>query len=233
MNLAEKSYRHIRRQLTSGNLQPGSRLVNRTLADEIGVSVIPVREALNRLASEGLVEQFPGVGIFVRNLDRDELDHMYVLRDALESCAAAEAARHITEIQLEELEAILSEADIVAKKIAASTKGRATNKQFNVWLDLEEQFHLLLIEASRNPLLIKVINEHRAIREVFEAQRNKPELLTTETAQQTCHGKAELIKALKDRNAELARKLISDQIQSGRRSVLSYFRKHGTGSPNA
>lgn len=231
MNLAEKSYRHIRHQLTSGNLPPGSRLVNRALADEIGVSVIPVREALNRLASEGLVEQFPGVGIFVRHLDRDELDHLYVLRDALESCAAAEAARHATEIQLEELETILSEAESVAKEIAASKKGHATNKQFNAWLDIEEQFHQLLMEASRNPLLIKVINEHRAIREVFEAQRNKPELLTPEGAQQTCDGKTELIKALKDRNADLARQLVSDQIQRGRRSVLSFFRQQGTGSP--
>jgi len=227
MSLAEKSYNHIRLQLTNGSLKPGTRLVNRALAEEIGVSVIPVREALNRLASEGLVEQVPGAGVFVRRIDRDELDNMYVLRDALESCAAAEASRHITEIQLDELETILNEAREVAQKIAKSTKGYPTVKQFDSWLDLEEQFHLLLVESSRNPLLAKVINEHRAIREVFEAQRNKPDLLTTEIAQTTCEGKAELIKALKKRDANLARKLVSEQIQSGRRSVLSYFRKQG------
>jgi len=86
MNLADKSYAYIRKQLFSGVFQPGSRLVNRTLAGEIGVSVIPVREALNRLASEGLVDQIAGEGVFVRVVDCDELDQMYVLRDGMCQC---------------------------------------------------------------------------------------------------------------------------------------------------
>ena len=64
--LAEKSYDYIREKLSRGELPPGKRLVNRTLADEIGVSVIPVREAIHRLATEGLVEHVPGSGAFVR-----------------------------------------------------------------------------------------------------------------------------------------------------------------------
>lgn len=224
MNLAEKSYRHIRHRISSGSLEPGMRLVNRTLAEEIGVSVIPVREALNRLASEGLVEQVPGAGVFVRNVDRNELDEMYVLRDALESCAAAEAARFITEFQLEELVGLLSEAESIAERIKNSSKRSATLKQFDQWLDNEQQFHALLVEASRNGLLAKVIDEHRAIREVFEAQRNKPELLTAEVAAETCRGKQALIDALKKRDAELARKLVSKQIRRGLRNVRSHFR---------
>ena len=75
---------------------PGKPLVNRTLADEIGVSVMPVREAINRLTSEGLVEHVPGAGAFVRKVDREQLNHLHVLRDALEGCAAGEATRNIT-----------------------------------------------------------------------------------------------------------------------------------------
>ena len=54
--LSEKAYQHIRRLVSSGELQPGARLVNRALADQLGTSFIPVREAISRLASEGLVE---------------------------------------------------------------------------------------------------------------------------------------------------------------------------------
>ena len=119
-NLAELSYEFIREKLASGAFSPGKQLVNRTLAEEIGVSVIPVREAINRLSSEGLVEHVPGAGAYVRKTNRQDLNNIYVLRDALESCAAAEAAQYITEDQLEELEHILDRAKETAKQICDS-----------------------------------------------------------------------------------------------------------------
>lgn len=218
--LAERAYSHIRGKITAGDLAPGRRLVNRSLASEIGVSVIPVREAIHRLATEGLVEHVPGSGAFVRKTDRQELDNLYVLRDALESCAAGEAARYITEHQLELLEAILSQAQDIAGRLASQSRGHASQRQMSAWLDTEQQFHELLIEAARNPLLAKVAHEHRAISEIFDAQRNDPQLLTVEVANHTCSGKRELIDSLRQRNHQLARQLMSDQIQRGRRQVL-------------
>jgi DNA-binding GntR family transcriptional regulator len=131
--LAEKSYDYIRKKLAGGDLPLGQRLVNRVLADEIGGSVIPVREAIHRLASEGLVEHVPGSGAFVRKTDPHDLDNLYVLRDALESCAAGVAA-------------------------------------------------------------------------------------------QTCSGKRDLIEALRHRDHQRARKLMSEQVQRGRKQVLRHLR---------
>ena len=116
MSLAEQAYRHIRSKLSNGTFVPGEQLVNRVLATEIGVSVIPVREAINRLATEGLVEHVPGSGAFVRQADGQQLNDLYVLRDAVESCAAGEAAANITVFQLEALESILDEARKIAKE---------------------------------------------------------------------------------------------------------------------
>lgn len=222
--LSEKAYDHIRVKLANGELLPGNRLVNRSLAAEIGVSVIPVREALHRLSTEGLVEHVPGLGTFVREPDPQELDNLYVLRDALESCAAGEAARYATEPQLEEMEAILSEAQAVADKIAGQSSRHTTKRQINVWLDLEQKFQELLIEAARNPLLAKVTREHQAISQVFNAQRGDPLILTAEVAKDTCIGKRGLLKALRQRDHLQARKLMSDQIQRGRRLVLRHLR---------
>ena len=222
--LAERAYTHIRRKLSSGELSPGSRLVNRALADEIGVSVIPVREAIHRLATEGLIEHVPGSGAFVRKTDPQDLDNLYVLRDALESCAASEAARHIADHQLEELESVLSQARQIARQLQQQTRDCATKRQMNAWLDTEQQFHELLIEAARNPLLAKVIQEHRAIAQIFDAHREDPQLLTAKVAKSTCEGKRELIAALRDGDQDLARALMSEQIQIGRRRVLRRLR---------
>lgn len=223
-SLSEKAYQFLRNQLTSGGLQPGERLVNRTLADQIGVSVIPVREAIGRLASEGLVEQIPGSGAFVRQADPGELDNLYVLRDALESCAAGEAAKFIDEFQLEELEYILEKAEGLSEEISQNAKSHASKKQMGRWLDLETEFHQLLVQSARNPLLAKVTFEHRAIASVFDAQRNNPQILTNEVAKRTCLGKRDLLAALTDRDVVSAKNIMSRQIQIGRRSVLAFLR---------
>jgi DNA-binding GntR family transcriptional regulator len=223
--LAERSYDYIRNKVSSGDLPPGKRLVNRVLASEIGVSVIPVREAIHRLATEGLIEHVPGSGAFVRKIDPQELDNLYVLRDALESCAAGEAARYISEYQLEELDAILGEAQAIAQQIQKGTDAHATKPQFSAWLDTEQRFHQLLIEAARNPLLAKVTREHRAIGQIFDAQRDDPQLLTAEVASSACDGKLGLIQALKARDHQQARERMSAQIQIGRKRVLSYLRR--------
>ncbi len=224
--LAEKSYRHIRNKLTNGDLVPGDRLVTRGLADEIGVSLGPVREALNRLASEGLIEHIPGAGASVRKADRQDLEELYVLRDATESCAAAEAAKFITDEQLAELETIVDDWAAIAAKIRRSTKQRATAAQFHRWLDNEEHFHEVLIEASRNRLLTKVVREYRTISRIFEAQRHAPELLTPAVADGTCRSHRNLVDALRNRDAMRSRLLMSEQIQNGRKLVLRLLRRN-------
>ena len=182
-----------------------------------------MREAIHRLASEGLVEHVPGAGAFVKTPNRQDLDNLYVLRDALESCAAAEAARFITDTELAELEEILKRAEETKAQIEQQPKGHATKRQMNRWLDDEQHFHHLLIEASRNPLLAKVVEDNRAIGNVFGAQREDPSLLTAAVARQTCVSKAELIESLRQRDTQRARELMSDQIQRGRRMVVAHF----------
>jgi DNA-binding GntR family transcriptional regulator len=223
--LAEKAYQHIRRMLIENELSPGQRLVTRTLAEQIGVSLAPIREALNRLATEGLVEHLPGAGAFARKVDQQDLDELYVLRDAIESCAAAEAAKYASAGQLEELDALVDVWQAITEAIRQNARPHATRTQLNDWLDNEEQFHRILVEASRNRLLGRVIGEYRAISSVFEAQRDDPAILTLEVADRTYSGRRELMQALRNREAEEARHLMSDQIQKGRRTVVAFLRK--------
>src|SRR5690348_12624061 len=87
-NLADRIYEGIRHAIFSLELEPGAALVERDLAARFGVSKTPVRDALRRLAGEGVVTQSPYRGTTVRIIDPDEADEIYALREVLEAMAA-------------------------------------------------------------------------------------------------------------------------------------------------
>lgn len=229
-NLTESSYQYIKQQIEQNTLVPGARLVNRKLAAEIGVSAIPIREAICRLASEGFVEQIQGSGAFVRQISREDLDELYVLRDLLESFAAGEAALYITRQQIDDLQFIIDEMREITAALVKRNAKHTTPAQFNRWVDFETEFHEILIDASRNRLLKKVIQENRAITAVFYALRQlKHKIITPESAEATCAGKEQVLEALRSRDSDLVRKIMSEQIEAGRRDVLQFMRREERG----
>ena len=95
-NLRQQAYDRIRELLRSGDLSPGDRVSSLGLSKRLGISRTPVREALSRLCSDGVVREVPGFGVMVHIPDEKELVELYGLREVLECYAAREAARHIT-----------------------------------------------------------------------------------------------------------------------------------------
>jgi DNA-binding GntR family transcriptional regulator len=221
--LSEKSYHRIREKLTNGELSPGDRLVTRTIADEIGVSLGPVREAINRLSAEGLVAYVPGLGASVRKPNRRDLEELYILRQANEGCAASEAAKYITEDQLELLDTILDDAKAITEQIRNRPKKHASSTLADRWLDNDEHFHEAIVDASCNRLLIKVTREYRAIRRIFETHRKFPEVLTLQVAEDTCLSHQRLINSLRDRNPELSRQIMVEQTEKGLKTLLAHL----------
>ena len=90
--LGHKAYVQLRAKLAAGEFPPGSQLVNRTVSQSIGMSMTPVREAMARLASEGMIEHHPGSGTFVRKISRQEFAQLYDLREVLEPFAGRRSA---------------------------------------------------------------------------------------------------------------------------------------------
>ena len=93
VTLSEQAYAYIVEALESGVMVPGTRLREADLAKEIGLSRTPIREALNRLLSEGLVENDPKRGLIITELDQNMVGELYEMRRVLEGTAAALAAR--------------------------------------------------------------------------------------------------------------------------------------------
>jgi DNA-binding GntR family transcriptional regulator len=221
VTLSQRVYEQLRRRLCAGSLRPGTRLVNRTLAAELGTSTIPVREAISRLISDGLLELTPGAGAFVRAPDPNELGEIYDVREALEVMAAAEAARFANDHLLADLRGLCDRLRQVAAALPRNQ--HATRPQFDRWLVCEEQFHTRVVAASRNRWLVKVVNDIRVISQVFAAQREVPRLLTRAIAEDTVGQHEAFVVILANRDVDQARAWMTTHIRSGRDLVLSHM----------
>ncbi len=137
----------IRDGILSGRYPEGEKLDQQALADELGVSLIPVRESLRQLEAEGLVKIYPHRGAFVAELSVDELKEIYLIRETLEELATQLAVPDLTQRTLEEL------GDLIAQMEQATAA-----QDFDRLLGLNRSFHFTIYEASRRPLLLQMIN---------------------------------------------------------------------------
>ncbi|MFC8733412.1 GntR family transcriptional regulator [Luteimicrobium sp. NPDC057192] len=137
--------RVLRDQIVVGERAPGSKLVERDLADELGVSRVPVREALRLLVGEGLVTPRPRTWAVVRTFSDDDVDDLLDVRAALEGLAARRAAEHRDPGRLGALaDALGREDDAAARGDAAAARRAAAD------------FHEALLAAAGNTVLDEV-----------------------------------------------------------------------------
>lgn len=133
----------IQRMITSGDLAPGERLVETALADQLGVSRGPVREAIQMLLRDGWVDQLPRRGTYVHTPTRREVDDFFEVRRLLEGYAAATAAQNgPSDEQLAPAEAIMA----AAREAIARGDGDAI-------VELNSEFHDLITELADNEVL--------------------------------------------------------------------------------
>ncbi|GAB4100333.1 GntR family transcriptional regulator [Sinomonas halotolerans] len=144
--LADQVYATLQEAILNGELPPGSRLTVRELAEQVGTSPMPVREAIRRLEEAGLVHREPHRGAVVRGLTLEELVHVYDIRRLLE----VEAARLGSErISAEDCERMQAEYSLMR---AAIRDGRVVP-----YLDHDEALLSILYNAAGNPLLVQMI----------------------------------------------------------------------------
>ena len=147
--LRQNAYDYLRRRVLDGTFSPGERLSPAAVARSLGVSHIPVREAITQLQSEGLIVQFPHRGVFVRQADREELIELMELRSVLERSAAGWAARRINGAQLDELHARLSELGEAGNQVRVASP-EELHDALARWMLGDMEFHLVLLRAARN-----------------------------------------------------------------------------------
>ncbi|MEA2277244.1 MAG: hypothetical protein QOI62_3043 [Solirubrobacteraceae bacterium] len=135
----------LRRMIALGHLRPGDRLRQGQLAEQLGVSRMPVRDAINDLVQEGLARPREGGGAMVVPLDASDVQAIYGLRGCIEKYAASLAAEHATEAQLDALASIID-------------RFRALDDpQPAVLAALDREFHTGVYECSGNPFVAAVV----------------------------------------------------------------------------
>lgn len=138
----------LREAIVSGRIAPGTRLRTQDLADELGVSRIPVREAIGTLQAEGLVEFSPHRGATAASFSVDEIREVFLLRKQLEPVAARLAVERGPE----------SLAQLLARLVAEM---EGSEDDVSHWIDLDGAFHKTLYAASGYKRLCKLIDQLR------------------------------------------------------------------------
>lgn len=138
---APGAYEQIYQAIARGDIKPGDRLRETELAAQIGLSRTPIREAIRKLESDGIVEHQPRVGAMVKKPSQQEIVELYEMRIVIEQTAAQMAAKHISDAEVATLQAINTEI----------AQGGASDQS----VKLNRDFHSCILHAARNRFLIQ------------------------------------------------------------------------------
>lgn len=211
----EKAYQTIREGIVSGAYPPGSHLTAQELAAVSGLSRTPVREAMRRLHTEGLISFIPHRGAFVAQMEERDIHKIYGLRAVLESFAAEAAAAEATEAQIGELERLAAE-------MADSVERRGLEVVEEV-THFNNRFHKLIVTAAANPRLevaLASIVEAPLVLRTF--RRYSLDEMRRSTAQHQ-----ELVEAIRARDGAWARSVMTSHIHAGRAALLRSIAEAG------
>jgi DNA-binding GntR family transcriptional regulator len=153
--LSERAYRVVRDRILSGEYSFGTVISRRELAAELGISLVPVNEAMSRLENEYLIENTPRVGTKVRTPTPQDIRGFWAVREGLETQAARLFSRTATNKERSELIAMAKELD---RAHHAATKGREPEpKQMYEWRCAHMRFHTRIVECTGVPYLVRQI----------------------------------------------------------------------------
>jgi DNA-binding GntR family transcriptional regulator len=148
MSASRRVYLWLRRRIVEMDMLPGTRVVERDIAEEFGTSRTPVHEAVQRLADEGLIEIVPRSGTFVARIPLDALEEANLVRHALEMAIIEKAAQRVQPADTARLR------DILAEQEAA-----IASNDFASFHRTDERFHALLAELSGYPGVWPIIQQ--------------------------------------------------------------------------
>ncbi|QUJ70640.1 GntR family transcriptional regulator (plasmid) [Photobacterium sp. GJ3] len=199
-------------RIVTGVFPAGSKISEPELARQFEVSRGPLREAMMRVESLGLVERIPHVGARVVALSPEKLVEIYAVREALEGMAARQACEHITDAEIEGLAVLLDTHQAHIEQVDGAS-------YFHQHGDFD--FHYRIIQASRNSKLISLLCDElyhllRMYRFQSPRSHSRPERALNEHIQ--------ILSAIRDRDGELAEMLMRRHILRSRRLIESQLK---------
>lgn len=203
--LRDVVFNTLRQAILKGELKPGERLMEIALAERLGVSRTPIREAMRKLELEGLVVMIPRRGAQVANITEKDLNDVLEVRLALENMAIEKACNRMTEDQMDKLW-------IAAREFEKTmTEGNLVRLA-----EADVEFHEIIYQASDNRRLNQVLNNLREQIYRYRVEYLKDE----ETRNVLVKEHEELYHAIKERDVSRALEISSKHIENQRKAII-------------
>ena len=195
--LRDLVFNTLRQAILTGELKPGERLMEIHLADKLGVSRTPVREAFRQLELEGLIQIVPNRGAYVTGITAKDVKDIYMIRSLLEGLCARLATEKITKEQLEEMEENIYLADFHASK-----------GHMDQMAELDNRFHDILYEACDSKMLEHTLRDYHQY-----VLRVRQKTLSTNTRGRASNDEhRQIMEAIKEKDADRAEQLANRHI---------------------
>ncbi|MCF8484997.1 MAG: GntR family transcriptional regulator [Rhodobacteraceae bacterium] len=222
-NLSERAHESIRRDILNGELFPGDKLQIEAISDRYGIGIAPIREALNRLSSEGLVERKSQRGFFVATLSITDLEELVKTRIWLETKALAESIKNADEAWEEQLVLSFHRLARTQRRMPLQSGPESSEE----WEARHKEFHMLLLDRCGSSWLLGFCSSmmDQAVRYRNLSMNVHPSLLRREGAAAEHQA---LLDAAIERNATLACTLLADHYTTtleGLRDVIEQSEK--------
>lgn len=212
-SLSEQVYRQLEAQILSGACKPGDVLSENKISASLGVSRTPVREALARLESQGLLQTIPNKGIVVSGVTYEDAQDIYEIRLRIEGMAAARCALHATDDQRRHLSEIVELQEFYA--------GKRNAEQLRV---LDSDFHQAIFEYCASPSLTAILVElHHKLQQYRKISISRP----GRTADAVSEHKG-IFEAIANKDAKAAEKLMVAHIQNAYNNIQKYYQKESS-----
>jgi DNA-binding GntR family transcriptional regulator len=204
-NLHELTFQKLRSLLVEGSIAPGSKLNERELAEQLNVSRTPIREAIRRLAADGLVELIANRGAIAVQLNKEDVINTFDVIANLEGFSGELAAQNITDAALSELEAMHYE-------MMASYARRDLSSYYRLNLKI----HNAINHAAANPVLSQLFMQVNARIEALRFRSNQDEVKWEKAVGEH----QEMIDALKARDSVRMRQVMMNHVMNKRDVVI-------------
>jgi DNA-binding GntR family transcriptional regulator len=208
--LRDVVFEHLRNAILNGDLRPSERLMEVQIAEQLGVSRTPVREAIRKLELEGLVVMIARKGAYVADVSVKDILDVLEVRSVLEGLAASLAAERMTEEELEELE-----------MISYNFKKCLEDKDTEGMIEKDMQFHDRIIRSTRNHKLIQIAQglqeQVQRFRITYFAEYNELKGVLADHQ--------EILEAISNRNVERAQKVAQKHIDELENTIIKFADK--------
>jgi DNA-binding GntR family transcriptional regulator len=210
-SLSEQVADLLRDRIVQGELAPGTRLVERTIGDDLGVSRVPVREAIKQLTGEGFLTQVPRTGVIVAEISWKKVEELFEIREALEVLSIRLATQRATQEQQEEMRSLLVDASRALQEHDTAGFDRAN-----------ERLHDIMLAAANNDMLASVMLPLNSQLHWLLRQYNEPDVLHEQHVA--------LVEAITSGNKRLAERAARSHIRTSRELALEHLRPQQTNS---